>query len=147
MGNKKKGNLKRNKRGRPPIHGGFSLLATGDLPENMAHVKKYLSDMRAGLVQDYGPNEDGLSTSQIVIIDRALAKAGVLRCMEEYCRKEGVMKGGNLAHCLRNSYLAYGNSLRLDLQALKDLAGKKGEEDPDLKTYIDKTYGGGKKDE
>lgn len=103
---------------RPRSHGGYSYLATGALPEQRSNVLKYLIAARQGLVKDLGPTENDLSTAQIILIDRITTKLGVIRCVEEYIRENSVMAGDDLAPSLRASYLAYNNSLRLDLQAL-----------------------------
>jgi hypothetical protein len=74
--------------------------------------------VREGLVRDLGPTENDLSTAQIILIDRVTTKIGVIRCVEEHIRENSVMVGDDLAPSLKASYLAYNNSLRLDLQAL-----------------------------
>jgi len=110
---------------RPKSHGGYSYLTTGALPEKRANVLKYLMAVRQGLVCDLGPTEEELSTAQIILIDRITSKLGVIRCVEEHIRENSVMVGNDLAPSLKASYLAYNNSLRLDLQALS--LGKKEE--------------------
>ena len=103
---------------RPRSHGGYSFLATGQLPENRVHILKYLMAVREGLIRDLGPTENDLSTAQIILIDRIVSKIGIVRCQEEYAREHSVMDGNELTSCLKTSYLAYSNSIRLDLQAL-----------------------------
>lgn len=103
---------------RPRSHGGYSYLTTGALPEQRANVLKYLMAVRQGLVLDLGPTEEELSIAKIVLIDRITTKLGVIRCIEEHIRDNSVMVGDDLAPSLKASYLAYNNSLRLDLQAL-----------------------------
>jgi len=73
---------------------------------------------RQGLVNDLGPTENDLTTAQIILLDRVVTKLGVIRCVEEHIRENSVMVGQDLAPSLKASYLAYNNSLRLDLQAL-----------------------------
>jgi hypothetical protein len=73
---------------------------------------------RQGLVCDLGPAENDLTTAQIILVDRVVTKLGVIRCIEEHIRENSVMVGQDLAPSLKASYLAYNNSLRLDLQAL-----------------------------
>ena len=103
---------------RAKAHGGYSYLTKGELPENRTYILKYLMAVRQGIIRDLGPNENDLSTAQIVLIDRITTKLGVIRCVEEYIRENSVMMGNDLAPSLKASYLAYNNSLRLDLQAL-----------------------------
>ena len=104
--------------GKRRTHGGFSFLATGKLPEHRREVERYLTAAREGLIRDVGGTEEGLSAAQAILIDRAIGKLGLLRCMEEHVRETGIMRGQELAPALRASYLGYSNSLRLDLQAL-----------------------------
>jgi len=112
---KKQGKLKR---GRPPKHGGYSLLVRGELPENRKYIRKYLTEARENLIRDLGPSEEDLTTAQIIIIDRIISKLGIIRCVEEHIRENSVMEGNELAPSLKASYLAYNNSVRLDLLAL-----------------------------
>ena len=125
---------------RPQKHGGYSYLTTGQLPENRSYILKYLMAVRQGLIRDLGPSENDLSTAQLVLIDRVATKLGVIRCIEEHIRENSVMKGDDLAPSLKASYLAYNNSLRLDLQAL-GLDVKKENEFLDLKDYAKDKYG------
>jgi len=103
---------------RPRSHGGYSFLTKGELPENRAYILKYLMAAREGLVRDLCPTENDLSAAQIILIDRVTTKLGIVRCIEEHIRERSVMVGEDLAPSLRASYLAYNNSIRLDLQAL-----------------------------
>ena len=104
--------------GRAQQHGGYSYLTTGNLPEHRREVSHYLTAARESLILDLGPKEEDLSAGQLILIDRIVTKLGVIRCMEEHVRENSVMSGHNLAPCLRGSYLAYNNSVRLDLTAL-----------------------------
>jgi hypothetical protein len=107
------------KRGGQKIkHGGYSFLIKGELPENRKHVLRYLTAARENLIRDLGPGEDNLTAAQIIIIDRVVSKLGVVRCIEEHIRENSVMRGHDLAPSLKASYLAYNNSVRLDLREL-----------------------------
>jgi len=124
------------RRGRPPKHGGYSLLLTkGELPENRKYIRRYLTEVREGLIEDIGPRERDLTTAQRVLIDRIISKLGVVRCIEEHIRENTVMTGHELAPSLRKSYLAYNNSIRLDLQAL-GIDKKQADEVTDVQAYI-----------
>jgi hypothetical protein len=101
-------------------HGGYSLISKGVLPERRKHLLSYLISARETICEDYG-GEDRMSASQIILLDRAVSKLGCLRLMEEFARESGIMSDGELIPCLRKSYLAFSNSLRRDLEALKDL--------------------------
>jgi hypothetical protein len=104
--------------GRRQTHGGFSFLATGNLPKHRLYIEKYLTAARMNLIQDLGPTEEDLTAAQVILIDRLICKLGVLRCIEEFVKEQGIFQGKRLAPSLRDSYLAYNNSIRLDLQAL-----------------------------
>jgi len=128
------------KRGRPKCkHGGYSFLVKGELPENRKYVLRYLTAARENLIRDLGPTEEDLTAAQIILIDRVVTKLGVIRCIEEHIRENTVMVGHRLAPSLSASYLAYNNSVRLDLQAL-GLNKKKADEALDLGRYVAEKY-------
>ena len=137
MSEKSEKKKKKERRGRPPKTGGYSILVKrGELPENRRYIAKWLTEIREGLIADLGPLEKDLTTAQRVVIDRIISKLGVVRCIEEHIRENSVMVGHNLAPSLKASYLAYNNSIRLDLQAL-GMDRKKADETVDFKTYIE----------
>jgi len=120
-------------------HGGYTYLSKGTLPANRANVERYLTTVRMGLILDLGPTEEGLTAAQIILIDRVVTKLGVVRCIEEHIRENTVMVGSRLAPSLRESYLAYNNSIRLDLSALG--IDKRQGEDFDMMKYVADKYG------
>lgn len=101
-------------------HGGFSFMVKGELPKRRAYLRRYLSNVREGLIEDLGGSkgEDGLSTAKLVIVDRVISKLGVVRCIEEYHKRRPVIVKGELTPSLGKHYLAYTNSIRLDLALL-----------------------------
>lgn len=121
-------------------HGGFAYLTTGRLPEHRKYIEQYLTAARENLIRDLGPTEEDLTAAQIILIDRVITKLGVIRCIEENIRENSVMVGHNLAPSLRSSYLAYNNSIRLDLQAL-GINSKKADDALDLGKYVEEKYG------
>lgn len=130
------------KRGGQTIkHGGYSFMVKGELPENRKYILRYLTAVREGLIRDLGPTESDLTTAQIIIIDRIVTKLGVIRCIEEHIRENSVMVGDNIAPSLSQNYIAYNNSVRLDLDKL-GIHTRKADEGEDLQVYIDKKYGG-----
>ncbi len=133
------------KPGRKIKHGGYALLSTGKLPEHRKYVEKYLTATREGLIRDLGPTEIDLTVAQIILIDRTVTKLGVIRCIEEHIRENSVMVGDTLAPSLKESYLAYDNSVRLGLQAL-GINSKKAEEIMELGKYVEEKYGKKKKE-
>jgi hypothetical protein len=78
----------------------------------------FLSGVRRGLIADLGPKEENLTTAQRILCDRVIGKLGVLRVVEEFAKEQGVLQKGELSPILKHNYLAWANSLRLDLQAL-----------------------------
>jgi len=54
---------------RPIVHGGYSFLTKGELPERRTYILKYLMAAREALIKDLGTTENDLSTAQIVLID------------------------------------------------------------------------------
>ena len=108
-----------NRPGRPPKHGGFSLMVrAGEIPERVTHIRAYLTWIREGLIRDVAGEEANLTAAQVVLIDRAISILGVIRTVEESLAEVGIMKAGVLAGVLQDNYLAYCNSLRLILREL-----------------------------
>jgi len=105
------------KPGRRIKHGGYSFLSQGKLPADRAYIERYLTACRQGLIDDLG-GDQSLSTAQAILIDRIISKLGISRCIEEFTRENSVMVGQELAPALKASYLAYSNSIRLDLITL-----------------------------
>jgi len=132
---KSKLTIKLKRGGQKVKHGGYSFMVKGELPENRKHVLRYLTAARENLIKDLGPTEQDLTAAQIIIIDRIVSKLGVVRCMEEYIRENTVMTGARLSPSLRESYLAYNNSIRLDLQALG--IDKRQTESMNLEQYVE----------
>lgn len=104
--------------GKRRTFGGYSFLRTENLPVKRRHIESYLTAARQGMINDLGKGEENLSTGQIILIDRVVSMLGVTRCIEEFVREHAVMKGEELSPSLKSSYLAYNNSIRLNLQTL-----------------------------
>lgn len=116
--NKPKLSIKLKRGGQKVKHGGYSFMTKSEIPANRKHILIYLTAARENLVRDLGPTEGDLTAAQIIIIDRVVSKLGVVRCIEEHIRENSVMVGQRVAPALRETYLAYNNSIRLDLTAL-----------------------------
>ena len=104
------------KTGRPPQSGAFSLLTKGsvdDLPKRRRYLRPYLIGAREGWIRDIGPTEDELSTSQRILIDRAVTFLGAIRLTEEHMREKGLFEkpSGLLNAHLTQHYLAWNRSL------------------------------------
>ena len=105
--------------GRPPRHGGFSLMIRrGELPERKTYIRRYLTACREQLIRDLGPMEADLTAAEIIIIDRAISKLAVIRMIEEYFAETGVFLNGQLAPVLSADYIRYTESVRRDLLTL-----------------------------
>ena len=98
------------RRGRPPVHAGYSLVKP-------PAVRKYLTLIRSELVTDLG-GEENLSAQEKILVDSIVSMLGVTRSIEEYIRGASVMTGANIAPSLRQSYLAYKNSISRHLALL-----------------------------
>ncbi len=125
------------KTGRPPRRPGYSLIARGETPRGRRYVETYLTEVRQSLIEQLGPTEADLSAGQRVLVDRVIAKVGVLRLIEEECRERGVFRPDRqgLVNVLAENYLAWSNSVRLDLMALGIKRGA-APGVPDLAEYI-----------
>jgi hypothetical protein len=110
---------KRFKRGRPPRHGGYSLiLKSGGLPESRTYLRTYITEVRRDMIRDLGPRESDLTAAARMVLDRAVSKLCIIRVIEEWVKEEGVFKGGELSPVLAKSYITYCESLRRDLLTL-----------------------------
>jgi hypothetical protein len=122
--------------GRPKTHGGYTYLLTGKLPEHRRAITRYLTEVREGLISDYGPIEADLSASQKILINEITTSAGFLRLVEEHCRETGAIgPDGELRHCLSAFYLSMLNSQRLNILALKNI-GRRERPAPSLADLI-----------
>jgi len=108
------------KRGRPPRHGGYSLITRGELPDNRRYLAPYLTGVREGLIGDLGPTEEDLTTAQKVMVDRVVNYLGIVRLIEEYVKEKGIFQnpGGFLNPALSQNYLAYCGHIQRALVAL-----------------------------
>ena len=102
---------------KPKRHGGYSLIVAGEDEKHRAYLLRHLTECREGICRDLG-GEDLMSMAQIILTDRAVSKLGIIRCIEEHIRESGTFDEKHLAPTLKESYLAYSNSIRLDLLAL-----------------------------
>lgn len=133
------GKNKPNKGGRPAKQGGFSIMIRdGNKPVRRSRIRAYLESVRRGLIRDLGPTEQDLTTAQLILVERIVAKLAVLRACEERIAEVGIFRSpgrAELQHALQANYLAYSNSIRLSLQAL-GITKRAADEALDLKDYI-----------
>jgi hypothetical protein len=119
MNDKQAKDKRKGKPGRPPSHGGYSfIIRAGELPERRTYIRAYLQAARDGLIEDLGPREEDLTTAQRVLVDRAISKLSVVRCIEEHVKEEGVFRGRELSPVMGKNYITYCESIRRDLEAL-----------------------------
>lgn len=120
-------------------HGAYAFMrrylkGTWDRRSSEAQAVKRLA---GALAEDLGGWE-GLTTGQRLLVDRIAVKTLVLGRIESYGLKEPVTEGGELRGLWGEHYLAYANSLRLDLQALglRPVRGDENEGGLDAATMI-----------
>jgi hypothetical protein len=85
--------------------------------EERLRIVRHIEALRSGLITDLGPQEEDLTTAQLLLIDRLCCLLAICRAIEQHF-EEDVMDGDSLKNALRSSYLAYNNTIRLTLQVL-----------------------------
>ena len=104
--------------GRPRVvHGACSYIVHGQLPEHRVYLRRFLTHARESLIADMG-GEESMSMAQLILTDRVISKLAICRLVEEYAKEQGVFRSGELQAVLKQNYLSYTNSMRLDLMAL-----------------------------
>jgi len=141
-------NKRKSKRGRPPRHGGYSLIARDEILKDNPRIRQYLQDTRDGLVRDIAGTEDRLTEQQRILIDRIITRLSICRLIEVYIEKYGLFRKDKLKKykvlelepALGQNYLSFSNSID---RTLRDLGIDKKESDEalDIKEYVEKTYG------
>jgi len=129
--------------GRPPKHGGYSIIYRDRAIKDHPEIRHYLEACRAGLVRDVAGSEDRLSEQQRLLIDGIVSKRAVCRLIEVYVEKCGLFRRDSLEGkrvlelepALGVNYLAFSNSIDRALQAL-GLGKKQGDDVLDLGKYI-----------
>lgn len=142
---KKKG---KSRRGRPPKHGGYSLIVKDEILKDHPHLRRYLQDCRDGLVQDVAGSEDRLTEQQRIMIDRIISRLSICRLIEVYIEKYGAFRRDRLKRykilelepALGLNYLAFSNSIDRALVAL-GLNKKQSDEALNLGKYVEEKYG------
>jgi len=129
--------------GRPPKHGGYSIIYKDRAIKDHPEIRRYLEGCRAGLVRDLAGDEDKLSEQQRIMIDRIVSRLAVCRLIEVYVEKCGLFRRDRLEGervlelepALGQNYLAFSNSIDRALAAL-GLNKKQGDDVLDLGKYI-----------
>lgn len=139
--------------GRPPKHGGYSLIVRDEILKDHPYVRQYLQNCRDGLVEDVAGSEERLTEQQRIIIDRIISRLSICRLIEVYIEKYGAFRGDRLKEdkvlelepALGQNYLAFSNSIDRALIAL-GLSKKKADLDTkrieqDQQEYLDRVDG------
>ena len=153
MSKNKPDNRRKVRLGRPPKHGGYSLIVRDEILKDHPYVRQYLQNCRDGLVEDVAGSEERLTEQQRIIIDRPIiSRLSICRLIEVYIEKYGAFRGDRLKKdkvlelepALGQNYLAFSNSIDRALIAL-GLSKKQTDGVMDLDAYVDKKYGGKEK--
>ena len=112
------------------------MVRTTGKPQRRPWLRRYLTEVRDGLIRDLGPREEDLSTAQRVLVDRVVTLLGLVRLYEEHVRSKGLFSEGNPLSELQTLYLTYNETIRRHLQALGIERHEAGEAF-DLKAYIE----------
>jgi hypothetical protein len=85
-----------------------------------ARIKREAKSLRIMLIEEAAGSLDRLTAPQIILIDRICFKYVGCRCIEQYVKKIGLIdeEKGLMRSTLDKNYLAWSNSMRLDLREL-----------------------------
>jgi len=104
-------------------HAGYSTISK-NIP---LAVRRQVQGVREQLIRDIGGAEPALTAAQAILIDKTVNLYQVTLCLEAYVRREGPFRGKKLDLVLSLNYLAYVNTIRLNLREL-GIARKAGDE-------------------
>jgi hypothetical protein len=97
------------------LHGGYSKISK-NIPLT---VRRQVQAIREQLIRDIiGSVEPALTAAQTILIDKTVNLYQVTLCLEAYIRREGPFRGKKLDPVLGQNYLAYVNTIRLNLREL-----------------------------
>lgn len=99
---KGKDKIKRRVSKKKLMHGGYSYLTSGKLPEDKQYVQKYLTQIRQLYIEDLGPQEEDLTAGQLLLLNRLITMEGLCRCIEIEAARAGTLN-------LRQRYSTYAN--------------------------------------
>ena len=86
-------------------HGGYSHMKTGAVPLDKKEIERYLSGLRAGYVQDLGPQEEDLTTGKLLLLNKLITLEGCQRCVEIQAARDGNLKLLDLHYNARNNLI------------------------------------------
>ena len=108
------------KKGRPIIHGGYSVRPPRELISGRGgkRLRLYVNRIRGQIAEDLG-GEDRMTGGQLLVLDRVTSKLLLIRLIELYITEAGPWeKPGTLRPVLAGPYLAFSRSLLDDLRLL-----------------------------
>jgi hypothetical protein len=117
----------RKRKDRSRVHGGYAEITRYrerrlDLRSNNDKALKAFAD---SVVADCGGVEN-MDTYQVAMLDRATELLIILRCMAAHVEETHVIDNkGQLAPCLRQSFVSYLNSFRLTMESIYSRNDKK----------------------
>jgi len=83
-----------------------------------AAIKREAVFFREKIITDIAGSEDKLSGAELMLIDRTINLYGVIRMIEKHVARHGAFDGKDFRPILATNYLAYNNTLRLNLREL-----------------------------
>jgi hypothetical protein len=95
-------------------HSGFSSNSK-DIP---LAIRRQVQIIREQLVRDIGGPAPELTAAQAILIDKTINLYQVTLCLEAHVRREGPFRGKKLDPVLGQNYLAFVNTIRLNLREL-----------------------------
>ena len=99
-----------------------------------------IHEWQLSLIEDLG-GQSQVDTFQRSMIDRATELLIMISAMATHVENTAIMdKSGELAPCLRASFLQYTNTFRHCLVAAFEHGGKKPKKSADLKDYLESNY-------
>jgi hypothetical protein len=115
---------KKRRIGRPPKHGGYSLVYRSEIIKEHPELRRHLDDTRTGLIQSVAGLEENLSEQQRLIIDRTISQLALARLEELYIEKYGILRKDQLrrgileVEPILNHWMSLNNSIRNNLALL-----------------------------
>ena len=94
-------------------HKGYVFLRLGVISKENKHIERYLTNLRAGYIRELGPNEEDLSTGQMILLNQLITCSGFCRLVEEQARKTASINYLKTDHYIR--FMKHGRQLFLDL--------------------------------
>ena len=120
-------------------HGAHSSVIKRRYTDLRFRTGRELRGIMDALIEDLGGN-DRVTAGQRLLLDNIKSKVITLLCIGKFIdsQESPINEKGELLSCLSSNYLAFSNSLRLDLIALYGMTPKKGVKIPTIEEIIAK---------